>query len=102
MWTVQRTQEIGLVKALGASTGYLIRDALSQALILMTGSIAIGLIISFSAGAWIGTTRASFILIPADVFRSVVMLLIAGMIGAAASVRRIGRVDPIIALVDQF
>lgn len=98
VWTIQRTQEIGLVKALGASTGYLIRDALAQALILMLGSIAIGLVIGFSAGAWIATTRASFVLIPADVGRNVVLLLIAGMVGAAASVRRIGKVDPIIAL----
>jgi putative ABC transport system permease protein len=29
VWTIQRTQEIGLLKALGASTGYLVRDALS-------------------------------------------------------------------------
>lgn len=98
VWTIQRTQEIGLVKALGATTSWLIRDALSQALILMLGSMAAGIAIGLSLGAWIATTRASFILVPEDVTRNMIFLLIAGMIGAALSIRRIGKVDPIIAL----
>jgi putative ABC transport system permease protein len=98
VWTIQRTQEIGLVKALGATTGWLIRDALSQALVLMAGSIAVGVAIGLAAGAWISTTRASFDLVPEDVARSMIYLLVAGMIGAAASIRGIAKVDPIIAL----
>lgn len=98
VWTIQRTQEIGLIKALGATTWWLIRDALSQALILMLGSMVLGIAIGLSLGAWISTTRASFILIPEDVTRSMILLLVAGMVGAAASIRRIAKVDPIIAL----
>jgi putative ABC transport system permease protein len=98
VWTIQRTQEIGLLKALGAATGYLIRDALSQALMLMSGSIALGIVLGLAVGAWISTTPASFMLVPVDVVNSTLALLVAGMIGAAASIRRIGRVDPIIAL----
>ncbi|RMF98553.1 MAG: FtsX-like permease family protein, partial [Gammaproteobacteria bacterium] len=50
IWTIQRTREIGLVKALGASNGYLLRDALGQALLL----IAAGVVIGLGAGLWAG------------------------------------------------
>lgn len=98
VWTIQRTPEVGLVKALGASTGYLMRDALGQALILMAGSITGGVAIGLAVGAWVSTTRLDFNLEPASVAMSLAVLLVAGLLGAAASIRRISRIDPIIAL----
>jgi len=61
IWTIQRTAEIGLVKALGASNGYLLRDSLGQALVLLLGGLALGVGlavlsgIAFKAAAEAGT-----------------------------------------------
>ena len=35
VWTIQRSGDIAILKALGASTGYLLKDALGQALVLL-------------------------------------------------------------------
>lgn len=98
VWTIQRTPEIGLVKALGASTGYLMRDALAQALVVLTSAIAVGGVIGYMLGRYIDTTGVSFKLESAAVGLNIGLLLVAGLIGAALSIRRIGSVDPIIAL----
>ena len=42
VWTIQRTKEIGLVKAIGASSWYLVRDALSQAFFLIVAATLAG------------------------------------------------------------
>jgi hypothetical protein len=44
IWTVQRTQQIGLLKALGALNAFVIRDAIGQLtliLVVTTGVVAI-------------------------------------------------------------
>src|SRR5699024_2034624 len=43
VWTVQRSGEIAVLKAVGASTGYLLRDALGQALVLLVLGTAVSL-----------------------------------------------------------
>jgi len=98
IWTIQRTREIGLVKALGASNGYLLRDALGQALLL----IAAGVVIGLGAGLWAGQafmeSGRPFMFEADKLVQAMLMLTIAGLIGGALSIRRITRVDPIIAL----
>lgn len=101
IWTIQRTQEIGLVKALGASNAYLLRDSLGQALIVMITATVIGV----AAGMGVGlafrmfvSAEFPFMLKTAPVLGAAVLLLAAGLIGGAVSIRLITRVDPIIAL----
>ncbi len=98
IWTIQRTREIGLVKALGASNAYLLRDALGQALVLIGAGVVIGL----GAGLWAGQafmeSGRPFMFEADKLFQAMLMLSVAGLIGAALSIRRITRVDPIIAL----
>ncbi len=98
IWTIQRTQEIGLVKALGASNGYLLRDSLGQAFLLL----GLGTLVGLGAGLWIGQffmkTGRPFMYVPETVAGAIVSLVIAGLIGGALSIRRITAVDPIIAL----
>ncbi|MCP4000966.1 MAG: ABC transporter permease [Gammaproteobacteria bacterium] len=98
VWTIQRTREIGLVKALGGSNTYLLRDALGQAVILMLLATLFG-----TGGAlWLGQrfieSGNPFVLDPQTVFSSSSFLVIAGLLGSAISVRLITRIDPIIAL----
>ena len=98
IWTIQRTQEIGLVKALGASSGYLLRDSLGQSLILILVAVAIGL----GAGLWAGRmfldSGLPFMFEAGTVGGAMLLLVLAGLVGGAISVRLITSVDPIIAL----
>jgi putative ABC transport system permease protein len=98
IWTIQRTQEIGLVKALGASNAYLLKDSLGQTLLLLVAGTVIGL----GAALWVGQlfmkTGAPFMYVPGTVSSAALSLLLAGLAGGALSIRLITRVDPIIAL----
>jgi putative ABC transport system permease protein len=101
IWTIQRTAEIGLVKALGASNGYLLRDSLGQALVLLLGGLAVGVGLAVLSGiAFKATAEAGtpFQFQPATVALSSLFLLAAGLIGGAVSIRRITAVEPLIAL----
>lgn len=98
IWTIQRTKEIGLVKALGASNAYLMRDALGQALILMLLGTGVGM----GLALWVGKTfmegAGPFMYESGMVSSSMALLMIAGLIGAALSINRIATIDPMIAL----
>ncbi|WP_017591384.1 FtsX-like permease family protein [Nocardiopsis potens] len=97
VWTVQRTGDIAILKALGGSTGYLVRDALAQALaVLAAGSLAGG-----AAGAALGAAAASavpFSASAATTLLPVAAMVALGMLGAVLAVRRITSVDPLTAL----
>lgn len=43
VWTIQRTGEIAILRAVGASRAYLLRDSMAQAAILLVGFTAIGI-----------------------------------------------------------
>jgi putative ABC transport system permease protein len=98
IWTIQRTQEIGLVKALGASSGYLLRDALGQALLLMLAGTLVGTTVAIWLGQIFMAAGNPYELKPDTVMQSGLALVIAGLIGSAVSIRLITRVDPMIAL----
>lgn len=99
IWTIQRTKEIGLVKALGASSWYLMRDALGQALILMLVSTAIGFGLAIAIGkGLIEGTAFPFMFEGGMVTSSMILLIVAGLIGAAFAIRQINAVDAMIAL----
>jgi putative ABC transport system permease protein len=98
VWTIQRTREIGLVKALGGSNGYLLRDALGQAVILMLLATLVGTGVALWLGQGFIEAGNTFELDPKTVFASSSFLIIAGLIGSAISIRLIARIDPIIAL----
>src|SRR5690606_17071859 len=51
VWTIQRTHEIAVLRAVGASSGYLLRDGLAQAAILLVGFTLIGLAAGVGLGA---------------------------------------------------
>ncbi len=98
IWTIQRTREIGLIKALGASNGYVLKDALGQALLVIVAGTLVGGLGTWGFAAVIEDTTQVFMLEGRLVAISIGLLLVAGVLGAAMSIRRISRVDPIIAL----
>ncbi|MGH9068162.1 MAG: ABC transporter permease, partial [Acidimicrobiales bacterium] len=50
VWTIQRSSDIAVLKALGATTRYLLRDAMGQALVLLALGTAIGAGLAAAAG----------------------------------------------------
>ena len=95
----QRTREIGIRMALGATPGGIVRTVLGRALVLLGAGLAIGL-----GGAWqfgAGVKGFLFMTEPGDplVFGAVLLgLAAAGILAGVAPARRASRVDPMVTL----
>lgn len=100
VWTVQRTRDIAVLRALGASRGYLFRDALGQAAIVVTLGALAGLLVG-GAGGYLLTTFVSavpFHLSTTSVLVPAAGVVALGIVGSLLAVRRVTSVDPLIAL----
>jgi len=97
-WTIQRTNEIGLIKALGGTNGYVLKEMLLEVIIVVVAAAAIGSIVAY----WVGMRFAAVgvpYLLPLNVFAvSIGLFILSSLIGAMLSVRVITSVDPIIAM----
>ncbi|MEV4253837.1 ABC transporter permease [Spirillospora sp. NPDC049652] len=98
VWTIQRSGDVAVLKALGASTANLLKDALGQALILLTGGTLIGTGLAAALGALVAGSAVPFLLTPATVLFPAAVIIALGALGAALSIRRITSVDPLTAL----
>ncbi|SDJ37300.1 ABC transporter permease [Streptomyces indicus] len=98
VWTIQRSADVAVLKALGASTAHLLKDALGQALVLLTAGAALGTGLAAAFGALLGGTDVPFVLTPATVLVPAAVMIVLGALGAALSIRRITSVDPLTAL----
>ncbi|MGW6914948.1 ABC transporter permease [Kitasatospora sp. NPDC054939] len=97
VWTIQRSADIAVLKALGASTRYLLRDALGQAVVLLALGTAAGTAIALAAGSVVASAVPFVLDAPTLLLPAAVMIAL-GAVGAALSVRRITAVDPLTAL----
>ncbi|HET9349273.1 MAG TPA: ABC transporter permease [Arthrobacter sp.] len=97
VWTVQRTRDIAVLKALGGSSGYVLKDAMVQAaFVLLAGATAGGA--AGVAGGVVAAGAAPFLLTPQTTLLPVAGIVVLGLAGAAVAVRSITRVDPLLAL----
>lgn len=96
--TIQRRQEIAVLRALGASTAYLLRDSLTQSAVLLVLSTGVGLGLGVAAGIALASTPMPFALEAGPIATAAVLLVLLGLAGAAVAVLRIVRVDPLSAL----
>ncbi|MFD7730219.1 FtsX-like permease family protein [Kitasatospora phosalacinea] len=97
VWTVQRRPDVAVLKAVGASSGYLVRDALAQAAAVLLAGALLGGALGAAGGAFASAS------VPFDVgFLTVAVpvaaMVLLGLLGAALAVRRITAVDPLAAL----
>lgn len=97
VWTIQRSGDIAILKALGGSTRYLLRDALAQALIVLAAGTAVGGAVGVGLGALAGSVLP-FSLTVTTTVGPVIAMVVLGMLGAVLAVRRITSVDPLTAL----
>ncbi|MDQ8705508.1 ABC transporter permease [Streptomyces sp. LHD-70] len=98
VWTIQRSADVAVLKALGASTANLLKDALGQALVLLTGGTLLGTAVAAGLGALLAGGAVPFLLTPATVLVPAAVMILLGALGAALSIRRITSVDPLTAL----
>lgn len=97
VWTIQRTRDLAILRALGASTGYLLKDSLGQAAVIL----AIGVIAGAGLGAGLGAFAATAVPVSLSTLTVVgpaVGIWLLGVAGSAVAVRRVTQVDPQLAL----
>jgi putative ABC transport system permease protein len=98
VWTIQRSGDIAVLKALGASTPYLLKDALGQAVVMLALGTGLGTVLASGIGALISGGDVPFVLDAATVLVPAAIMIVLGALGAALSIRRITAVDPLTAL----
>lgn len=97
VWTVQRTRDIAVLKALGASGNYVLKDAMTQAGIVLVVGAGVGGAVGILGGAF-AATAAPFLLSPATTILPILGVVALGLAGAALAVSRVTKVDALIAL----
>ncbi|MDT0427370.1 ABC transporter permease [Streptomyces salyersiae] len=100
VWTIQRSGDVAVLKALGASTPYLLKDALGQAVVMLAAGTGLGTALAAGTGALVGGDGAAvpFVLDASTVLVPAGVMILLGALGAALSIRRITAVDPLTAL----
>lgn len=97
VWTMQRKGDVAVLKALGASTTSLVRDALGQALIVLLVGIGVGMGVVALLGAFAGTALP-FLLSPITTLLPGGIMIALGLAGAAFALRSVTSADPLTAL----
>ncbi|HET8794980.1 MAG TPA: FtsX-like permease family protein [Arthrobacter sp.] len=97
VWTVQRTSDIAVLKALGASNRYVLKDAITQAAVVLLLGAATGGALGV-VGGFFAAQAAPFMTTAATTVLPVTGIVLLGLAGSALAVRRVTKVDPLIAL----
>ncbi|MEV7607547.1 ABC transporter permease [Paenarthrobacter sp. NPDC089322] len=97
VWTVQRTRDIAVLKALGGSSGYVLRDALAQAAVVLVTGASLGGALGFVGGA-LAAKAAPFLVTATTTLLPIAGIIVLGLAGAVLAVRKVTRVDPLLAL----
>ena len=97
VWTIQRTRDIAVLRALGATGRYVLRDTVGQAAILLAVGVAVGAAVGGAGGAALSTV-APFKSSPVTVLVPLVGVMVIGLLGSFLATRRVARIDPLLAL----
>ncbi|MBP2268248.1 putative ABC transport system permease protein [Pseudarthrobacter sp. PvP004] len=97
VWTVQRTRDIAVLKALGASSGYVVRDALAQAALVLLVGASVGGLVGLAGGIF-AAQAAPFLITPMTTLAPIAGIILLGLAGAVLAVRNVTKVDPLLAL----
>ncbi|RKQ33378.1 ABC transporter permease [Kocuria tytonis] len=97
VWTIQRTRDIAVLRALGASRGYVVLDSLVQAAVVLALGVLVGGGLGLLGGMLAGSA-VPFQLGAASVGIPVAGVFVLGLLGSLLAVRRVSTVDPMIAL----
>lgn len=95
--TMQKTNQFGIMKAIGAKNGFLSKAIVSQVLVLSLISIAVGILLTYGTAA-IMPKGMPFKLETNLVIEYSILLLVIAVLSSLVSVRKITRIDPLKAL----
>ncbi|MDQ0374197.1 ABC transporter permease [Cellulomonas humilata] len=98
LWTVQRTRELAVMRAMGASTRFLLTDGVLQAAVLLLGALVVGVAVGLGFGTLLQGTGMPFALESGPIVTGAALLLGLGLAGAAIATARIASIDPVTAL----
>ncbi|MGH9727366.1 MAG: ABC transporter permease [Candidatus Acidiferrales bacterium] len=97
---IERTREIGVLKSLGASRGYIVRVILSETTALCLAGIILGIVMSLGV-RWLFLTAfptLTIVVAPWWVLRAAAIAIIGGWVGASYPAWIASRKDPVEAL----
>ena len=95
--TLQKRPVLGILKARGVPTGYLIRSGCAQTLVLSVAGIGIGLLLTIATSLVLPRAVPFRISAPLDLLIVTAFIVVSG-IGGFISVRVISRIDPVEAI----
>lgn len=97
VWTIQRTRDLAILRALGASPRYLVTDALGQAALILAAGVSVGALAGWGLGVVAGQA-VPFLLTVGTVFYPALGIWALGIVGAFLTTRRVAGIDPLTAL----
>ncbi|WP_379157692.1 ABC transporter permease [Paenibacillus sp. sgz5001063] len=97
VFTMQKTNQFGIMKAIGAKNGFLGKAVVSQVFVLSLSSIIVGIILTYGTAA-IMPKGMPFMLDPKLVVTYSIVLLVISLLSSLVSVRTISKIDPLKAL----
>jgi len=97
VFTMQKSNQFGIMKAIGARNGFLSRAVVSQVFVLSLASILIGVLLTYGTAA-IMPEGMPFALDPQLVIVYAIILLLISLLSSLVSVRTIAKIDPLKAL----
>ncbi|MEV0396429.1 ABC transporter permease [Polymorphospora rubra] len=101
VWTINRKHELAVLRAMGAAKSYLLRDGLMQALVILAASIAVGVAVGVGLGGLVSGSEVPFTIEAPAVTVAGLLLVLLGLLGAAAAIVRVAAIDPLAALGGQ-
>ncbi|GAA1349970.1 ABC transporter permease [Falsarthrobacter nasiphocae] len=97
IWTLQRTRDLALLRALGASEGFLVRDGLAQSAIVVLGGVLVGALSGWGL-AGLASRAVPFEVSMATIGGPGLLVLAVGLLGSLAAVTRVRSINPLTAL----
>lgn len=98
VWTIQRTRQIGLLKALGASSAAVVVDLVAQLAVVLVVATAIGTAAGAALTALVAGGDVPIQLTLRSTVLTALLLAALGLAGSLVAVRRITGVEPAVAL----
>lgn len=97
VWSMQRHRDIAVLKAIGADTRWLARDALGQAFLVLCLGAGIGILATLGLG-FLAAQALPFSINALSILAPPMGMILAGLLGAMVSLKQITKVDPNTAL----
>ena len=98
--TIQKVAQIGLLKAIGASSWFVFRQLLIQVLVISTAGLLVALPLTFLTVNALSSS-VPLLIEPRKIVVAMGLLLVTATVGVLFSGRKISTVDPLIALGQQ-